>query len=178
MSWLARRGAWLMPLLLSGCIFHKTRPAPILPLAPVIGPSRPIELISVELPPNQTVITAKPVYNMREEAVSIKQPVRHHKPRPPEETEMTVNSAASVSAIGELSSADPAYSRLQAEDSIAAVERGLNGINRQLDDGEQKTAAQIHEFLKQAKEALASGDLDGTHTLTEKARALLAELTK
>jgi len=178
MSSLARRVAWLLPLLLSGCILHKTRPVPIQPLAPVIGPSRPIELISIEPPPPQNVIAAKPVYNMREEAVSIKQPVRHHKPRPPEETEVTENPAPGVSAIGELSSADLAYTRLQAEDSIAAVERGLNGINRQLDDTEQKTAAQIHEFLKQAREALTSGDLDGARTLTEKARALLAELTK
>jgi len=178
MSSLARRAAWLLPLLLSGCIFHKTRPAPLRPLAPVIGPSRPIDLVSVELPPNQMVIAAKPVYNMREEAVSIKQPVRHHKPKPPEETDVTSNPAGEVSAIGQLSSGDPANARLQTEDAIAAVERGLNGINRQLDDTEQKTAAQIHEFLKQAREALGSGDVEGAHTLTEKAKALLDELAK
>jgi len=178
MSSPAKRAACLLPLLLSGCIFHKTKPAPLLPLAPVVWPSRPLEVTSIELPPTLTVIPAKPVYNMREEAVPIKQTVRHHKPRPPEEAVIVANPTPEVSAIGELASADLANIRLQTEDSIATVERGLNGINRQLDGSEQKTAAQIREFLKQAKEALASGDTDGARTLTEKAKALLAELTK
>jgi len=52
----------------------------------------------------------------------------------------------------------------------------LNGINRQLSDQEAKTAAQIREFLKQAREALTSGDVDGAHTLAVKAKVLLEEL--
>jgi ribosomal protein S20 len=54
----------------------------------------------------------------------------------------------------------------------------LNGINRALSDPEQKTADHIREFLKQARAALASGDVEGAHTLTAKAQVLLAELTK
>ena len=172
----AKRAAWLLPLLLTGCIFHKTRPEPVQPLAPIIEPSRPLELISAALPPNQSVIAAKPIYNMREEAVPIKQPVRHHRPKPPEVTNLAPNPVPAVTGV--LTSADPGSSHQQNEDSIAAVERGLNGINRSLDDAEQKTAGQIREFLKQAKAALDSGDVDGAHTLTEKARVLLAELAK
>jgi hypothetical protein len=52
----------------------------------------------------------------------------------------------------------------------------LIGLNRSLNDQEQKTAAQIREFLKQAREALASGDVDGAHTLAAKAKVLLSEL--
>ena len=176
----AKCGAWLLPLLLSGCIFHKTQPAPPQTLAPPVKPSRPLELAEVELPPAQTVIAAKPIYNMKEEAVPIKQPVKHHRSlnKPVEVPESAMNPAPEVSAIGQLSSGDPVSFRNQTEDSIAAVERGLNGINRPLDDTEQKTEGQIREFLKQAKAALASGDTDGAHTLTEKAKALLAELTK
>jgi len=173
----AERAAWLLPLLLTGCIFHKTRLAPDLPLAPIIEPSQPLELISAELPPTQSVIAARPIYNMREENVPIKQPVRHHRPMPPEET-MVVPPSPVPAVTGVLTSADPGNSRQPAVDSIAAVERGLNGVNRPLDDSEQKTAGQIREFLKQAKAALDSGDTDGAHTLTEKAKALLAELTK
>ena len=47
-----------------------------------------------------------------------------------------------------------------------------------LSDQEQKTAGDIREILKQAREALASGDADGAHTLAAKAKVLLAELTK
>ena len=173
----AKRAGCLLPLLLSGCVFHKAPPAPDLPLAPIAEPSRPLELISAELPPSQSVIAAKPIYNMREENVPIKQPVRHHRPKPPEVA--NVEPPIPVPAVtGPLTSADPGGSRQQAEGSIAAVERGLNGINRSLDDSEQKTAGQIREFLKQAKVALDSGDLDGAHTLTEKAKALLAGLAK
>jgi len=178
---LAKRVAWLLPLLLSGCaVFHKTRPAPILRLAPTVESSSPLELISAELPPNQSVIAARPIYNMREEAVPIRQPVRHHRPKPPEETNLLPSpSPIPVPAVtGVLTSTDPSNSRQQAEGSIAEVERGLSGINRSLDDSQQKTAGQIREFLKQAKAALDSGDADGAHTLTEKARVLLAELAK
>jgi hypothetical protein len=179
MSSPAKYTMWLLPLLLTGCIFHKTQPLPELPLVPSIEPSLPLEVISVQLPPTQSVIAAKPIYNMREEAVPIKQPVRHHKPKPPEEANVAAASQPSTEkAIGDFSSSDPANSRYQAEDAIAAVERGLNGINRPLSDSEQKTAGQIREFLKQAKAALASGDVDGARTLTEKAKVLLAELTK
>jgi hypothetical protein len=45
-----------------------------------------------------------------------------------------------------------------------------------MSDQEQKTAAHIREFLKQAREALASGDVDGARTLAAKAKVLLGEL--
>jgi spore germination protein YaaH len=81
-----------------------------------------------------------------------------------------------VSAIGQLSSGDSSDLRQQTLSSIAATERGLNGINRTLSDLEQKTAAHVRDFLKQAREALASGDVDGAHTLAAKAKVLLSEL--
>jgi hypothetical protein len=83
-----------------------------------------------------------------------------------------------VSAIGQLSSGDPGNFRQQTESSIADIERRLNGINRGLGDSEQKTADHIREFLKQARAALASGDVEGAHTLAAKAQVLLEELTK
>jgi hypothetical protein len=139
-----------------------------------------LEVKSVEIPPSQSVIPAKPIYNMKERAESIKQAAKRRKPtnKPVEETDVATNPAPAVSAIGQLSSGDPSNSRQQTEESIASIERGLNGINRTLNDSEQKTAGQIREYLKEAKAALGSGDIDGAHTLTEKAKALLAELTK
>jgi hypothetical protein len=83
-----------------------------------------------------------------------------------------------VSAIGQLSSGDASDLRQQTVNSIVAIERGLNGITRGLSNQEQKTVAQIREFLKQAKAALNSGDVYGAHTLAAKAKVLLGELSR
>ena len=83
-----------------------------------------------------------------------------------------------MSAIGQLSSGDPPDRRLETVESIANVERGLSNLNRTLSDSEQKTAAQIREYLKEAKDALSTGDVDGARTLAAKAKVLLGELSQ
>jgi len=83
-----------------------------------------------------------------------------------------------VSAIGQLSSGEPSDLPRETADSIATTERGLNGLGRTLNAQEQKTADQIREYLKQAREALISGDVDGAHTLAAKAKVLLGELSQ
>jgi hypothetical protein len=80
--------------------------------------------------------------------------------------------------MGQLSLGDATDRRQPTADSIAATERGLGSIHRGLSEPERKTAAQIREFLKQAREALASGDVDGAHTLVLKAGVLLDELSR
>jgi ribosomal protein S20 len=62
--------------------------------------------------------------------------------------------------------------------SLTATERGLREIGRKLNDQEEKTAIQIREFVKQAHQALTTGDVDGANTLAAKAKVLLEELTK
>ena len=66
----------------------------------------------------------------------------------------------------------------QTEEAIASIERGINSINHPLSDSDQKTMDQIREFLKQARAALASGDVDGAQTLAAKAKVLLDGLTQ
>lgn len=181
----ARSVAWLLPFLLTGCFelpFHKTQPPQSRMLAPRAQPSQAIQLVDVELPPADTVIAAYTVYNMREDVQPIRPPMRHRRASNPDDTVAAPETAPpanpAVSAIGQLSSGDPANSRQQTEESIADIERRLDGINRTLSDSEQKTADHIREFLKQARSALASGDMEGAHTLAAKAQVLLAELTR
>ena len=95
---------------------------------------------------------------------------------PPAETQQAAAAEPAVSAIGQLSSGDPADARRRTESSLSDTEKGLNGLNRQLNDQEKKTADHIREFIKQARSALASGDVDGASTLAAKAKVLLAEL--
>ena len=183
-----RSVAWLLPFLLTGCFelpFHKTQPQSRM-LAPRAQPSQAIQLVDIELPLADSVIAAYALYTMTEEAQPIPPPLRHRRPLNPNPNpddavtapEQTPSPNPAVSAIGQLSSGDPANSRQQTENSIADIERRLNGINRPLSDSEQKTADHIREFLKQARAALASGDVEGAHTLAAKAQVLLSELTK
>ncbi|MGO9775863.1 MAG: hypothetical protein ACLQGT_16125 [Terracidiphilus sp.] len=179
----AKSAVWLLPLLLTACI-HKTDQAQVEPLAPPIEdvpPPKPVPS-PTELPPPVITVpnqapTPKTNPNPQPQQEPPKPPVKHRKPVA-NSTQQTAIESPEVSAIGQLSSGDPSDLRQQTVNSIAATERGLNRITRPLNDQEQKTAAQIREFLKEAKAALDSGDVDGAHTLTAKARVLLGELSR
>jgi hypothetical protein len=177
----ARYVRWLLPLLLTGC-FHKTHPTPTQALAAAIATLPAPSLTPVELSPDATTISCQPTENATVLTQPTQPPARPRrpvsKPAPDANTQQAANASPEVSAIGQLSSGDPSDFRRQAADSIAATERSLNAINRRLNGSEQVTVTHIREFLKQAKAALASGDVDGARTLAAKAKVLLGELTK
>jgi len=175
--------AWLLPLLLSGCFFHKPNVTQIQLLAPPIEdapPPKP-EPSPTNLPPSVITIPGQ------ETVPAVKVP-QHTPPKPPAKrqkpaaapapAQIASNDSPGVSAIGQLSSGDASDLAQQTSASIEATERGLNSIAAKLNDQEQKTAVQIREFLKQARAALNSGDVDGAHTLAVKAKVLLGELSK
>ncbi len=178
---------WLLPLFLSAC--HKQQQAQVQPLAPPVEDNPPPapSTAPVNLPPPVVTIPTEPTKNAP--TPPTKPPAKHKKPKPTENTpasnanggtQEAANPAPNpgVSAIGQLSSGDPADFKKETEDMIAATEHGLNGITRTLNDTEKKTADQIREDLKEAKGALTTGDVDGAHTLAEKAKVLLQELTQ
>jgi outer membrane biosynthesis protein TonB len=179
----ARSAAWLLPLLLAGCP-HKTQVAQNPPLAPAIEdtpPPKP-QPAPTNLPPPEITVPvqpAPPVTTVAPPPAPPKKTPKHKKPATPSTsstTQQATTGAAEVPAIGQLTSGDPPDLRLQTDSSIASTERGLNGLNRTMSDQDSKTATQIREFLKQARAALTSGDVDGAHTLAIKARVLLDEL--
>ncbi|MGC9159252.1 MAG: hypothetical protein ACP5FH_09695 [Terracidiphilus sp.] len=183
MKFPARGVVWLLPLLLTGC-FHKTHPAQVPSLAPPIvniPPPRPTPVpVPAQLSP-QVLTTPeqapRPVAKV-EPKPAPRTPAKRIRRRPGNSQQAASNEISAVSAIGELSLGDPSSRRQPTMDLIASVERGLDGIHRKLGAPEQKTAAQIREFLKQAREALASGDVYGAHTLALKAKVLLGELSR
>lgn len=88
---------------------------------------------------------------------------------------------ATVSPIGQLTTGDSASgerTKHETADLIGGTQQGLNAIKRALSEEEKATAAQIRTFLKQAQQALDSGDNDGAHGWATKAKLLLDELTK
>ena len=170
--------AWVLPLLLSGCFLQKKPKYPPLVLAPNIGDSTQPPP-GQDAPPEVTIPTA-PTTNVTDlPEQTPKPPVRHRKPETNTDADTPqVTAPPEVSAIGQLSSGDPTDLRQKTEGSIAATERSLNNISRGLNDQDQKTAAHIREFLKQARAALASGDVDGASNLAAKAKVLLSELQR
>ncbi len=185
----AKMIVWLLPLFLIAC--HKQQQAQVQPLAPPVEDNPPPapSTAPVNLPPPVVTIPPEPTKNAP--TPPTKPPAKHKKHKENDNgsapagnasgtTEEAANPAPNpgVSAIGQLSSGDPADYKKETEDMIAATEKGLSSITRTLNDTENKTADQIREDLKEAKQALSSGDVDGAHTLAEKAKVLLQELTQ
>ena len=185
----ARSVAWLLPLMLTGCFPHKfwhhqDQPPP----PPIEAPAIPMPAppSSGAKPPVVTVESQPPEPVAEPEKKPAKQPSKRKKqpvaaspqspaPVPPDTQQASIESAE-VSAIGQLSTGDSPDSKQETANTLTSIERRLNGIKRTLSEQEQKTAAQIREFVKQARKALSSGDLDGAQTLARKARILLSEL--
>lgn len=187
MRLVGRGFAWLLPLVLCACA-HNPNPSQMQALAPPIEdtPPPPPDLAPSALPPPVYSIpkTPQPVAVPPE---PVKTPPKHHRtPKTnPSQASAATQSAqvldaapAEESALGKFETPEAPDSRKQTENSIAEVERGLNGIGRKLNDQETKTSMQIREFLKQARTALTSGDVDGAKTLATKAKALLGELSQ
>jgi hypothetical protein len=197
MKFHARSVAWLLPLFLTGCfpVFHRH---PVQPVAPPIDSASKQAPPAVEHPPLEATIPSVPLASGAPVQPALKPKPRTKRKKPgsgnseqtasaqpapgnaqpvPANAPPAAAETPAVSAVGQLSSGEHADLRQQIEESITAIDRGLNGIGRQLSEPEQKTAAQIREYLKQAREALASGDLDGARTLAAKAKVLLGELS-
>ncbi|MGB6688410.1 MAG: hypothetical protein WBE76_11260 [Terracidiphilus sp.] len=179
----------LLPLLLSGCT-HKTNQAQIQQPAlapPIVDNPPPSPPPPTDLPP-PVLTPPKPAQPATTATTTPPPPPpkpKHKKPapKPAEQPAATTQQASSgnapsVSAIGQLSSGDPADVKTETQDSIEATEKGLKEIGRKLSEQEQKTADQIEEFLKEARKALTTGDVDGAQTLAAKAKVLLGELTQ
>jgi hypothetical protein len=170
--------------MLTACFLHKThQTAQTRPWAPTIGenaPSKPeatspdLPLQALTIPDETTDDTSAPQMPPEQPA---KRKVRHKKPAN-KNVEEASNGTAAVSAIGQLSPGDPTDQQRKTNNLIVSTEHDLNSITRKLNDQEQKTAAQAREFLKQARVALSSGDVDGADTLALKAQVLLSEISK
>ncbi len=183
--------AWLLPLLLTACI-HRGHQKNIQPPAPPVAVEPVPPPPEVKIPPKEEAATNQHATSTTTQKTSQKpKPAIRHS-RPPNGTAEQVAKGATpsssdpqpssgmsggVSAIGQLTSEDSAELSRQTRNEIISIERNLYEIDNKLSAQEQKTTAQIREYLKQARAALASGDVDGAHTLTAKAKLLLNELT-
>jgi len=190
MKLVVRRLAWLLPLALCACS-HNPPSSQMQALAPPLDDTPPPPDIS------PTALPA-PVYNIPKVPVPVAAPPEPVKATPKHHHSSTkgpVNAAANgatgqqpgqvaeapaaeVPAGGKFETPQAPDLKKQTENSIADIERGLNGIGRKLTDQEEKTSVQIREFLKQARTALSSGDVAGAQGLADKAKTMLGELNE
>jgi hypothetical protein len=189
MNMRARNVVWLLPFFLTSCsLFHRAQQRPIQALAPAEGTPKPTPT-HPELPASANTLPTQPLAT--DNAVEQEQvpPARHRKPAKPVQQagnnppgtssdDSPNGESVGVPAIGVLTSGGPADRRQGTLDSIAETERGLSQLNRNLSDQEKKTVIQIKEYLKQARQAFASGDMDGAYTLAAKAKAVFSELSQ
>lgn len=183
----AARVAMLLVLALTACNHNKNQVQSQPPLAPPIEdtPPPPPNKAPANLPPPVMTEPSQqpPVQAQETPPPPPPKPKKKKKDQPADEqqknTEVAQNNGQpQVSAEGNFTPGEPADLRKQTLDSIADTEKGLNAITRKLNDQEQKTKEQVLEFLKQAKTALTTGDVDGAHNLALKAHVLLGELNQ
>jgi hypothetical protein len=190
----ARNVVWLLPLFLTAC-FNKPHPQPVQEFAPPIANLPKPPATHPELPDSALALAIEPLDTDTDAIVeeAAKPVVKHRKPpakttsesgdnaqSPPGSSDKAENETSEVPAIGVLSTKDPsALPDLRGETvvSITDTERGLKNIGRPLSGEEQKTAVQIRQYIRQARKALNTGDVEGASTLAAKAKALLSELS-
>jgi hypothetical protein len=175
------QAALLLAILPCGCV-HKEKAQVQPPLAPPIEdapPSKP-DNAPVNLPPPVVTLPeqTQPKVTEAPPPPPPKPAPRHRKKQAEGTQEAENNPPPEVSAAGQLSTGDPNDQRQQTSNSLGDTEHKLNTIGRKLNDQEQKTSAQIREFIKEARAALNTGDVEGAKTLAQKAKVLLGELTK
>jgi len=175
----AKGAAWLLPFVLTGCFHRKHQVAQNQPLPPPIEDStapKP-EPAPANLPPPVVTIPEQPIHQqIPPPPEPVKKPRQRRKPANTNTQMASAGPPPAVSAAGNLNTPDPTNQRQLTDASIEQTEKTLNGITRKLNDQEQKTAAQIREFIKQAREALTANDINGAANLAEKAKVFLGEL--
>lgn len=154
----------------------------------------PVATVEPESKPEPPKTTVKPKHSTGTKTRRVKtpapKPAASETPAPvaaapqkaPAATQQASNEAPNLgSPIGQLTSGDggnSAQKHREASQLIEATSQKLSAIRHSLSDQQQETATQIRIFLKQAREALSAEDLDGAVNLANKAKVLLAELSK
>jgi len=164
---------------LGGCR-HRPQLAPLPPvMSPVALEDIPepdnlpmVEIPQIKLPPVPVATNAKPKRERKKPA-----------PKPVTPEPVQVASAApppEETAIGALTAGGEAspQTKQEAADLIASSEKRLNALSAQKAEEEKAQVSKVKNFLKDAQEALKSGDAEGAKTLATKAKLLLDDLEK
>ncbi len=164
----------------TGCR-HKTKAPAAPPLPPpstvalVPAPESPTQVQQVPVSPLPAP-SAQPPKKKRRKKPAVMAPV----PSAPVEVAVNTPPPPPVNVVGSLTAGgdgSPA-ARQKAAAAIGDVEKELAGLSGATLDAQKDGVARVKNFLRQAHEALKSGDADGASTLAAKAKVLLDDLLK
>jgi ribosomal protein S20 len=165
---------------LSGC---NKKPV-VTPLPPVLTP---VALENIPEPDDLPMIEFQPLRPAPAAVAKNVSPKRQRKKpvaKPAEDAPVQVAAApaptAEETAIGSLSAGGEAnpQTKQEAEDLIASSEKRLSALSAQKAEEEKAQVSKVKNFLKDAQDALKSGDAEGAKTLATKAKLLLDDLEK
>jgi protein TonB len=138
-------------------------------------PPEPANPIMIQPVPEVTVVIPTPP--------PPKQPPRK-KPAPAKEAQPPAQVASAAEpaalAIGSLSNGGEStpQSQQQTKDLIAAIRRRLAALPARTASRQKSEISQVNRFLKQAQQALDSGDAEGANNLAVKAKLLMDDVEK
>jgi len=163
---------------LTGCR-HKT------PVLPYVSMASPLEVEDIPVPDDLPMIAEvpepipAPILPVEPPKVVVKK-----KPAPAKETPPPVQVASAADpaalAIGALSSGGDStpQSLQQTRDLIAAIKKRLAALSSKIASEQKAEISQVNRFLKQAQQALDSGDAEGAKNLATKAKLLMDDVEK
>jgi hypothetical protein len=166
---------------LAGCR-HKT--------TPLVLPQVSLAPVDLEVPPeseNPPMIEPEPETSMEIPPLPPPAPPRRpapRKPAPPPQTQPPVQVAGTTDpaalAIGALSSGGDSGPQTlqQTRDLIAAIKKRVSALSSKIASQQKAEISQVNRFLKQAQQALDTGDAEGAKNLATKAKLLMDDVEK
>jgi hypothetical protein len=164
----------------TGCR-HKSKAPTTPPLPPPAqvalepAPSTPLQVQPVPVTPLPT-LPAKPQPKKKKRKPVVVTPAN----APPVELASNTPPPPPVNVVGSLTAGGDAAAAAQqkAAGAIGDVEKQLTGISAATLEAQKDGVARVKNFLRQAHDALKSGDAEGALTLAGKAKVLLDDLLK
>jgi ribosomal protein S20 len=168
---------------LGGCR-HKTQvatlPAVLTPVAlediPVPENLPMVEVPPTNLPPVPVTASAGKPKRERKKPAPKTAPV----PEPAQIASVTPPPSPEETAIGALTAGGETnpQTKQEAADLITSSEKRLNALPAQKAEDEKAQVSKVKNFLKDAQDALKTGDAEGAKTLATKAKLLLDDMEK
>jgi hypothetical protein len=162
---------------LAGCR-HKT------PVVLPQGATAPVDLEATPESANPAMIATEPApVPPPLQPVQPPKPVARKKPAPAPKEAPPVQVASAepaTLAIGSLSAGGESspQSQQEAKDLIAAIKKRLAALPSKTANQQKDEVRQVNNFVKQAQQALDSGDADGAKNLATKAKLLMDDIEK
>jgi len=160
---------------LAGCPHKTVATLPQISMAPIDleVPPEPEDPPMIEAPPEEVLVVPPMPPPARRPAPRRPAPAKDVPPAPP------VQVASAAEAIGALSGGESTpQTQQQTKDLIASIKKRVAALPGKKATQQKYEISQVNRFLKQAQQALDSGDAEGAKNLATKASLLMDDIEK